>query len=125
VSLNFDKNIFGDVCYRKNTQYVPNCKILFKENYSTPESIDYASGYVIVPLDYILEKDLRDILAASFSRDSNLTSLATEIEMYIKEFVTINVYALPLEETFSCEKPFDIIYSNKESILVQKNFMAN
>jgi len=125
VSLNFDKNIFGDVCYRKNTQYVPDCKILFKENYSTPESIDYASGYVIVPLDYILEKDLRDILAASFSRDSNLTSLATEIEMYIKEFVTINVYALPLEETFSCEKPFDIIYSNKESILVQKNFMAN
>jgi hypothetical protein len=125
VSLNLKKEaIVSNNCYWENTLFIPNCKIIFSENYTSPTSNDYATGYIVLPLVSVLtlEQD-RTNLYNMLNNINSFTIISEYIERLLKDQLTINVYAQPVMDEFHCEYPFDIIYSVRENILIQKNFL--
>jgi len=125
VSLNFSDNVVGQQCFRKNLQYINQCKLIFNENYEDPNSALYANGYLILPLNYVFEKEQRDNLYDSFEHTLDDNRMAYEMGQLLNEQFVINVYAIPMEEKFECNEPFDIIYSNRNNILIQKNYLKS
>jgi len=123
LSFNFNRNILGQQCYRVNTQFIDNCKIMFNENYNNPLSIQYANGHLIIPLHFMTDESQREDLIEKTRFSQNLISIADNIEVLLEDLVTINVYAQPLEEKLECENEFDIIFSNRDNILIQKNYL--
>lgn len=125
ISFNYDTNIVGTQCFRKNNQYINKCKILFNENYEDFDSALYANGNIILPLNFIFNQEQIDILYNMFEYVYNFNDMALEMEKLLKEQVSINIYAQPLEEKFECINPFDIIYSNQDNILIQKKYLIS
>jgi hypothetical protein len=126
ISLNLKREtIVSNNCYWENTLYIPNCKIIFSENYNTPNSNSYAAGYIVLPLVSVLslEQD-RENLYNMLNNINDFATIAEYIERLLKDQLTINVYAQPVMDEFECEFPFDIIFSNRANILVQKSFIA-
>ena len=39
--------------------------------------------------------------------------------------IEINVYAVPVQDTFECNNAYDIIYSDKNYTKIEKNFIIN
>jgi len=124
VSFNFDNNIIGLQCYRANRQFIKYCKILFTENYEDPNSPLYANGYVIVPLNYVFNEEGLDTLYELSEHTFDFGLLAKDAASLIAEKFMINVYAMPLEDNFTCNNEFDIIFSARDNILVQKNYLT-
>jgi hypothetical protein len=126
ISLNLQKeNIVSNNCYWENTLFVPNCKIIFSEDYSNPNAETYANGYIIIPLVSVLsiEQD-RTNLYNMLNNINDFATIAEYIERLLKDQLTINIYSMPVMDEFECEYPFDIIFSASSNILVQKNFLA-
>lgn len=127
LSLNLQKEtIVSNNCYWENTLYIPNCKIIFNENYANPNSVDYAHGYIIVPLVSVIPlKEDRDNLYNSLENINKYSIIAEYIQRVLKDQLTINIYAQPIMDEFECEYPFDIIFTADSNILIQKNFLAS
>lgn len=121
ASLEMDniKNTIITDCYKYNPDYVQHCKVEFNENYNNPDSDDYASGRVILPLSYVFESDelltLKTMLA---NTDFHLH--AKEMKYLLTDNLSINIYARPIDDAFECVNANDIIYTNKDDILIQK-----
>lgn len=125
LALNFTKIISGTHCYRINSQYYYNTKILFDENYDNPSSIDYAHGHLIIPIRYILDISQLQALYQQFEFAQDLVLMAEIIQKILENSITINVYAQPLAEKFECDEPFDIIYTSKDNLKINKIFIKS
>jgi len=127
VSFNLETrdDIIGQQCFRKNKQYVDKCKLIFNENYDDPDSSLYANGYLILPLGKVFNSSNINTLRILFRNMIELEPMALEMAKLLSDQFTINVYAQPMEDKLECENPFDIIYSNKNNILVQKNYLKS
>jgi hypothetical protein len=126
MSLNLkEEEIVAANCYQKNSLFIHNCKIIFNENYNTPNSKDFASGYVVLPIFNVLDFDDRENLFNMLKNINEFEKIAEYIQKMLQDQLTINIYAQPVMDTFECEYPFDIIFSNRDNILIQKNFLAS
>ncbi|MCF0126235.1 MAG: hypothetical protein HUJ68_10875 [Clostridia bacterium] len=123
VSFNYDADVKTSTCYRKNWQYWNHCKIEFSENYNNPKAQDYASGMIIVPVKNILSAKEIASLKQMFAETKDFDEQTPDIKKMLKEKLTINVYAVPVQDTFECNNEYDIIYSDKNRIQIEKNFI--
>src|SRR5574344_39453 len=116
-------NSINSYFYKKNWQYWNHCKIEFYENYDDPTSENYAKGRIIVPIKKILSSSQIASLKTLFENSGSLSDQEPEIKKLLQGNVHINVYAQPLATSFECNNDYDIIYSNKDNIQVEKNFI--
>ena len=126
LSLNFiEGDEPGQFCYRKNRQFVENCKILFYENYHNVLSPLYANGFIIIPLHKLfITEDILEFVD-HFKEERSKVEMAKEIDFLLREKFTLNVYSIPMEENFHCENPFDIIFTSRDNLLLQKNYLKS
>jgi hypothetical protein len=81
VSINFDDNVIGNTCYKKNELYIEKCKIIFNENYENRTDSNYAQGYLIIPLSYVFNEDEREQLSnMSLLDDTNQDVMSDYIQ---------------------------------------------
>jgi hypothetical protein len=127
LSFNFDTKITGTECYMKNKLFIPNCKLDFSESYNDPDSIDYATGYLIIPMEYMFTTEERTRLNEQAEANNYLyyKDIADDIQKLLQDRVDINVYAQPVMDDFNCNYPFDIIFSNRDNVLIQKKFLKS
>lgn len=125
VSLLLNNSYTGTQCYRKNWNYFNHCKILFNENYNNPNDLNYAKGQVIIPIKRVLDSNDIITLKTMLENTYSFEDQAIILENYIKSIIEINVYAMPVADEFECENEFDIIFSNKENVLIQKNYLMS
>lgn len=125
VSLLLNNNYTGTQCYRKNWNYFNHCKILFNENYNNPDDQNYAKGQIILPIKRVLEASDIITLKTMLENTNAFEDQTLVLENYLKSILEINVYAMPVADEFECENEFDIIFSNKDNILIQKNYLAS
>ncbi len=123
VSFNYDSNIKTSTCYRKNWQYWNHCKIDFSEEYNDPNSTNYANGIITIPVKNILSAKEISTLKVLFAETKDFEDQTPDIKKMIKDKIEINVYAVPVQDTFECNNEFDIIYSDKNYTKIEKNFI--
>src|SRR5574344_1510049 len=93
------------------------------ETFDDPTSENYAKGRIIVPIKKILSSSQIASLKTLFENSGSLSDQEPEIKKLLQGNVHINVYAQPLATSFECNNDYDIIYSNKDNIQVEKNFI--
>jgi hypothetical protein len=120
VSLTLTGTVSGNYCFRKNNQFYDNSKIIFFENYENPEDPQYATGYVVVPLARIINPIDAEILAQIIGVSDSLTELGNEIKKLITERITVNVWAQPIIQDYKTIYPNDIIFTDKNDVLIEK-----
>ena len=125
ISFNFDSNVVSNQCYRKNIQFIDRCKLIFYENYNMPEDQNYAYGYLIIPINYVLTQQEIQQYWNIFELYPGFEQMAEDFSKFFNDQFTINVYAIPVQDEFTTENPFDIIYSNRDNILIQKNYLSS
>jgi len=125
MSFNLDDNIIGQQCYWQNDLFYPNCKILFDEHYYDNMASNYARGHIIIPLNKVFEYSDRQNLFNMLVNVTELDKMAEFVEKLLKDHLTINIYAQPVMDVLNCDYPFDIIFSNRDNILVQKNYITS
>jgi hypothetical protein len=128
LSMNsFDsiESITGAQCYWRNAQFIPNCKLMFYENYENPKSVNYAKGFLIIPLNRIFTSVEAKQLWTQFENVTDYNVMAKEMEIIIKNNFTLDVYAQPIMEDFECQNPYDIIFTSSSNCLIQKNFLKS
>jgi hypothetical protein len=130
ISLNFaetddPENIEGESCYWKNTQYIPNCKLMFYENYDNPKDIQYATGYLVIPLNKVFTSTEAQQLYSMFEFVTDYSIMAEEMVALLNNQFTLDVYAQPLMDDFDCQHPYDIIFTSSSNCLIQKNFLKS
>lgn len=117
VSLNFNSDVKEETCYRKNFQYWEHTRILFTEDYKNSK----ACGKIIVPINRILTSEDIESLKNLFADVESFSEQEEDIKKLISDKVQINVYALPVQTTFKCNNENDLIFVEKEDILIEKN----
>lgn len=126
VSINYDTDVNISSCYKRNWQYWEHCRIFFNENYDDPSSEEYANGSIVLPMSVILDESdrlsLKTLMASGYN---DFESQTPEIEKMIKDKITIEVFALPVQTTFKCNNKYDIISINKDDIQIEKKFLVN
>jgi len=131
ISLNFTTEDVGQFCYRKNTQFIEDCKIIFHENYHDTKSPQYARGFVVIPLKYVFggaqgqTSVEMEQLGNSMTEDRDKVVMAEKMNFLLRDQFTLNVYAIPMEDNFHCENPFDIIFTARDNCLIQKQFITS
>ena len=125
VSFNYDANINTATCYRKNWQYWNHCKIEFSEGYNDPNSSEYANGIITIPVKNILTAEEIATLKVLLAETKDFEEQTPDIKKMIKDKIEINVYAVPVQDTFECNNAYDIIYSDKNYTKIEKNFIIN
>lgn len=125
VSFNYDANIKTATCYRKNWQYWNHCKIEFSEGYNDPNSSEYANGIITIPVKNILNAEEIATLKVLLAETKDFEEQTPDIKKMIKDKIEINVYAVPVQDTFECNNEYDIIYSDKNYTKIEKNFIIN
>jgi len=97
----------GTQCYRRDWRYINYFDIEFNENYETPDSTEYAFGYVVLP--------------ASFFEFSNIdTADEQQFSGAAKNFVSIKVYAQPLLTDMEPSLWNEIIFCDDEDLVVER-----
>ena len=125
VSLNLDANVVTTTCYRKNYQFWPHTRIEFYECYDDPNSVDYARGRLIVPINKILTAEDLTSLKTLLEDVEDFDEQTPDIEKMIKEKVKIEVFAQPVQTTFECEAENDLISVDKDDIQIEKLFVKD
>lgn len=124
VSLSFDKNLDGlTTCYRKNFQYWPHTRIEFYENYDNVDSVDYACGRIILPVNRVLDATDITSLKTLLKDVESFDEQTPDIKKMISEKIKIEVFAVPVQTTFECCNENDLISVDKDDILTEKNFI--
>lgn len=101
------------VCYKLNKNWVPYIDVVFNENYDDPNSVLYASGYVILPLSWLKLIDMNS--------DKTQALLMETLSRNLKQYLDIKVYAVPKQEDFELNSWQDIIFVDDDDIKVEKN----
>jgi len=122
VSLSFTSDIFGSTCYYKNTSWWDNTSIIFSENYTLPDSDEYAMGYVILPLQLVLGDNM-SFLKNQLENSGEKDEMQIEIQKLLKGHFEVKVYAQPLLHNFNALNEYDDIFTDENDILVEKDFI--
>jgi hypothetical protein len=101
------------LCYKINTDYIDNVNIIFSENYDSPDSSDYAKGYLILPVSYF------NITANMVDLSQGFNELARDITSLIRDQASIKIYARPKMVDFVPENEHDLIFVDDEDITVE------
>src|SRR5574344_1141013 len=101
--------------YKRNAAYIDYVDIVFNENYDDSESLDYANGYFIIPVDYFGFD-----LPAYKSTEPSATSYIPPFTTYLKSYVDLKVYALPKQTDIEPENYNDICFIDDDDIRVEK-----
>ncbi len=124
VAISGDDTSIGTTCFKRNKSFIDNVDIIFNEDYDQPQSLDYATGWFIIPMDYIgistyeaydeaknapVNKTLKDFMLSYTSQ--------------LKHFVDIKVYAQPKIEDITCDDWNDIIFVDDDDIRVERNLI--
>ena len=123
LSLSFDKVVATSTCYRKNFQYWPHTRIEFYENYDNPNSVDYARGRVILPINKVLTATDITSLKTLLKDVESFDEQTPDIKKMISEKILIEVFAMPIQTTFECNNENDLISVNKDDIMIEKNIL--
>ena len=110
------KDTVGTSCFKKNEKYIENVDILFNENYDDITSSNTGNGYFIIPLSYF-DFDPNTLVLSEY--ESNPTNFMKTLEILMKEYVQLRIYAIPKQEEFEPENPNDIIFVDKNNIKVE------
>ena len=86
------------------------------ENYNDIDAGYTGDGYFIIPLSYF-DFDTNTLQASEF--ESNPTNFMKTLEILMKEYASIKVYAQPKQDEFEPENPNDIIYIDEDDIKVE------
>lgn len=124
VSIAGSAGSVGTTCFKRNKSFIDNVDIIFNEDYGQPQSLDYASGWFIVPMDYVGISSYAEYDEAKTSPVSK--TLNDFMESYIsqlKQFVDIKVYAQPKTEDIFCDDWNDIIFIDDDDIKVERNLI--
>jgi hypothetical protein len=127
VSNNIDESLrvplspggtIGSQCFQKNTAYWERTKILFTENYESPTSDDYATGYFVVPMTILLTSDQIDELAemSTATWDETIKALGRSLQ---NNGVSIEASAIPLTENFEAINEYDEIFTRNNDVKVE------
>lgn len=115
------EEVVTPTCYKKNWQYWDHCKIELSEDYDDPSSDTYARGRVILPMNKILDETMRQSLEVLLGENAGDYDKQTpSIEKMIKDKVSIEVFAMPVQTTFKCGNKYDIISVDKDDIQIEK-----
>lgn len=111
-----ESDSIGESCFKKNENFIDNVSILFNENYDDIDADYTGDGYLILPLSYF-DFDTNTLQASEF--ESNPTNFMKTLEILMKEYVSVKVYAQPKQDEFEPENPNDIIYVDEDDIKVE------
>ena len=101
-------------CYKKNNNYYEYVDILFNENYDEPNSVDYAHGYFIIPIQYL---GFTKILTEKQFGSSDYLTLLSEL---LNNYVTLNVYAKPKQSSIEPDDANAICFIDDDNIKVER-----
>lgn len=108
----------GTVCYKKDSRYIDQVDIIFKENYDDYMSSDYATGFLLLPLSYF---GFDAALSVATTAENKLKLLRQLVE----NFVDIKVYARPLVTDIEPENWIDFVSVDEEEITVERANIVN
>lgn len=111
--------------YQKNTQYMPNCKLIFYENYNNTKDPLHATGYLIIPLNKVLLPSEAQYFYNDMDGVNDYGTMARYLEVTLRDQFTIDIYAQPILDDFNCINPYDIIFSRNTDTLIQRNFLKS
>lgn len=107
------------ICYKVNSSYVNYMDINFTEDYDDTSSVNYASGYLIVPLTYF-DLDLSELDLTNTTDGTVETSIATAIS----SVMTIKVFARPQMHDIQPSNWNDIAFIDDSDIVVERNYSS-
>jgi hypothetical protein len=127
--LNYN-HLTGDInpttkVYQRNSQFIPNCKIIFYENYENIKDPRYATGYLVIPINRVFLATEAQQLYNELDGVDNYDTIAQILKSMLMNQFTLDIYAQPVMDDFECINPYDIIYSVREDTLIQKNFLKS
>lgn len=108
----------GSSCFKKNENYIENVDILFNEDYDNITAKYTGNGYVIIPLPYF-GFDTGTLTLSNSDNGSETANFMKTLEILLKEYVQLRVYAIPKQEEFEPQNPNDIIFVDKNNIKVE------
>ena len=124
LSLEEDSEITGNYCYRRNNNYFPRSKIIFTENYGDIRDPQYASGYLVIPIDRVISpKDLKD-LSIQLANSDSFEEMSDAVHSQLREVVRVDAWARPNVIDFGPLYGNDLIFSDPDDILVEKKFIV-
>lgn len=101
-------------CYKKNNNYYEYVNIIFDENYDEPESVDYAHGYFIIPINYL---GFTSLLSEMDFGSEDYMTLLSEL---LRNYITLNVYAKPKQTSIEPEESNAICFIDDDNIKVER-----
>ncbi len=107
--------ITGTICYKRNNNYIPNIDIIFDEKYEDPNSIAYASGFLILPmayLDFMSELSDNDIIDEEALREV--------LSILLKNNMEIKVHAIPNSTDFEPDNNNDLLFIDEKSVKTKR-----
>lgn len=118
VSIAGDEDVpTTSFCYQKNTNWTDYVDIIFEENYDTPKALNYAFGYLILPVSFF------EFGSLSEYNKADDTTYVTELAALISQYIDIKVFAQPLLEDIAPEEWSDIVYVDDDDVKVERNLM--
>lgn len=125
VSIAGEDSSIGTTCFKKNINYIKNVDIIFAENYDQPQSIDYATGWFIIPMEYIGISSYTEYDQAKRAvGDKTLTDFMSSYISQLEQMVQLKVYAQPKIEDITCDDWNDIIFVDDDDIKVERNLIV-
>lgn len=104
--------------YKRNIDYIDRADIYFEEDSSITDD-NTGKGYVILPLGYF-DFDPSTLNMDDYTNDITKDNFMKVLEILLKEYVDIKVYAQPKSVNFEPKNPNDLCFIRKENIKVEK-----
>lgn len=101
-------------CYKKNNNYYDFVNILFNENYDDPSSVNYASGYFIIPIKYL---GFTSMLTGITFGSTDYLSLLSEL---LNNYIDLKVYARPKQSNIEPQTSNSICFIDDDDIKVER-----
>lgn len=116
--ISFDGTKLNDTtatyCYKKNNNYLDYVNIIFNENYDTPDSVNYAQGYFLIPIAYLGFTSM--LTGLTFGSTDYLTLLSELLNNYI----SLKVYARPKLTSIEPTESNEICFVDDDDIKVER-----
>jgi hypothetical protein len=117
--------VTGNYCYRRNVNYFENSKIIFFENYDDYNDPQYATGFLVVPLNRVVsEGDINELTTQMSTLGSTISDMADIIASQMSERVRVDAWARPNIVDFEALYDNDLIFSDEEDVMIEKKFIV-
>ena len=103
----------GQNCFKKDNNYYEGFDVIFYENYDKAGTIDFAHGFVVLPMKYL---GFGNALASL----ENYSSALDVLPILLKDNVSIEVFARPLINDIELDDPEDIAFVDSDHIRIER-----